>query len=82
MVQMTCVESRQANIDHAAREIKKAAAKGAQVVCLQELFASRYFCHEENYGNFWLAESIPGPSTKALQDLAKECNTVIIASLF
>jgi N-carbamoylputrescine amidase len=51
-------------------------------VCLQELFTSLYFCDEENYDNFLLAEAIPGPSTEALSAVAKELGVVIIASLF
>ena len=62
--------------------IRQAAAQGAQIVCLQELFTSLYFCDVEDHDNFQLAEPIPGPSTEALQPLAKELNVVIIASLF
>jgi len=79
---MSCGVDKQANIDHAIREIKKAAISGAQIICLQELFASHYFCREENYDHFTLAENVPGPTTKAIQDLSKECNVVIITSLF
>src|SRR5690606_4521643 len=59
-----------------------AAEKGAQIICLQELFTSLYFCDEENYDNFVLAEAIPGPSTDALSKVAAEYQVVIIASLF
>jgi N-carbamoylputrescine amidase len=62
--------------------IRQAAAQGAQIVCLQELFTSLYFCDVEDHDNFQLAEPIPGPSTEALQPIAKELNVVIIASLF
>ena len=62
--------------------IRDAAAKGAQIICLQELFTSLYFCDVEDYENFKLAEPIPGPSTDALGKIAKELNVVIIASLF
>jgi N-carbamoylputrescine amidase len=62
--------------------IREAAAKGAQIVCLQELFRSLYFCDVEDHDNFKLAESIPGPSTDALAPLAKELGVVIVASLF
>lgn len=82
LVQMSCVKDRQPNIDKAIREIRKAAADGAQIVCLQELFTSLYFCDVEDYENFKLAEPIPGPSTDDLSPLAKELNVVIIASLF
>ncbi|HMI65832.1 MAG TPA: carbon-nitrogen hydrolase, partial [Cyclobacteriaceae bacterium] len=56
--------------------------KRAQIVCLQELFTSLYFCDSEDYENFKLAEPVPGPSTESLSTLAKELGVVIIASLF
>jgi N-carbamoylputrescine amidase len=62
--------------------IKAAAKKGAQIVCLQELFRSRYFCQSEDQRNFRLAETIPGPTTEALGELARENAIVIVASLF
>ncbi|MEL1245875.1 carbon-nitrogen hydrolase [Flavobacterium sp. DGU11] len=82
LVQMSCVAEKQPNLEKAIREVRNAAAKGAQIVCLQELFTSLYFCDVEDYENFKLAESIPGPSTDALREVAKELNVVIIASLF
>jgi N-carbamoylputrescine amidase len=82
LVQMSCVKEKQPNIDKAIREIRNAAAKGAQIVCLQELFTSLYFCDVEDYENFKLAEAIPGPSTETLSEVAKELGVVIIASLF
>lgn len=82
LVQMSCVKDRTPNIEKAKREIQKAAKDGAQIVCLQELFTSLYFCDVEDYENFKLAEPIPGPSTDDLSPLAKELGVVIIASLF
>ncbi len=82
LVQMTCTASRQANLQKAIDKTREAAAKGAQIVCLQELFTSLYFCDVEDYENFKLAESIPGESTNALSVVAKELGVVIIASLF
>ncbi|HEX7756329.1 MAG TPA: carbon-nitrogen hydrolase [Niabella sp.] len=82
LVQMSCVTDKQANLNKAVEKIKEAAAKGAQIVCLQELFTSLYFCDVEDYENFKLAEAIPGPSTEVLGKLAKELGVVIIASLF
>lgn len=79
---MSCVKEAQPNLDKAIAGIRDAAAKGAQIVCLQELFTSLYFCDVEDYENFKLAEAIPGPSTDALSAVAKELNVVIIASLF
>jgi len=81
-VQMSCVADKAANLTKAVDQIRIAAAKGAQIVCLQELFTSLYFCDVEDYDNFALAEPIPGPSTEALQAVAAELGVVIIASLF
>jgi len=82
LVQMNCVADKNANLQKAIEKIKEAAAKGAQIVCLQELFTSLYFCDVEDYDNFKLAETIPGATTDALGKLAKELDIVIIASLF
>mgnify|MGYP003856368513 FL=1 len=79
---MSCSASKSENMQKAIAGIRQAAAQGAQIVCLQELFTSLYFCDVEDHDNFQLAEPIPGPSTEALQPLAKELNVVIIASLF
>ena len=81
-IQMSCSADKEANFNKAVERIKEAAAKGAQIVCTQELFTSLYFCDEENYDNFKLAESIPGESTEKLCSIAKELHVVIIASLF
>ncbi len=70
------------NLDHTVSGITAAAARGAQVVCTQELFRSRYFCQSEDHAHFALAETIPGPSTEALSALARRHEVVIIASLF
>jgi len=56
--------------------------RGANIVCTQELYRSRYFCQTENHEHFALAESIPGPTTESLQALAKELGVVIVGSLF
>jgi N-carbamoylputrescine amidase len=82
LVQMSCTPDKQANLHKAIAGIREAARKGAQIICLQELFTSLYFCDVEDYDNFKLAEPIPGPSTAALGPLAKELGVVIIASLF
>ena len=82
LVQMACVADKQANIEKAVTLIREAAGKGAQIICLQELFASEYFCWEENYDNFSLAEPVPGPTTRRFQDLAADLDVVLLASLF
>ena len=82
MVQMSCTADKTENMQKAISGIRKAAKDGAQIVCLQELFTSLYFCDVEDYENFKLAENIPGTSTETLSAIAKELNVVIIASLF
>ena len=82
LVQMSCSSDKAANLQKAIDKIKEATAKGAEIVCLQELFTSLYFCDVEDYDNFKLAEAIPGPSTEALSKIAKELGVVIIGSLF
>lgn len=70
------------NFEEVIRLIKEATAKGARIICLQELFRSKYFCQEENPQFFSLAESIPGPTTEKLCKLASVLNVVIIAPVF
>lgn len=82
LVQMSCTRKPEENIRKAELRIREAASLGAQIVCLQELFTSLYFCDVEDYDNFSLAESIPGPTTDRMSALAKELGVVIIASLF
>ncbi|MFN5439882.1 MAG: carbon-nitrogen hydrolase [Bacteroidota bacterium] len=82
LVQMSCSADAKANMDKAIKGIREAAGKGANVICLQELFTSLYFCDVEDYENFKLAEAIPGASTDELSAVAKELGVVIIASLF
>lgn len=79
---MSCTREPKENLAKAVERIREAARKGAQIVCLQELFTSLYFCDVEDYENFKLAEAIPGPSTESLSAVAKELGVVIIASLF
>ena len=62
LVQMSCSNNKEANLQKAIAKVREAASKGAEIVCLQELFTSLYFCDIEDYENFKLAESIPGPS--------------------
>jgi N-carbamoylputrescine amidase len=82
LIQTTCSVDPNENIEKAVWKIREAAAQGAQIVCLQELFRSQYFCREENAELFALAECIPGPSTHTLGAIAREAGVVVIASLF
>jgi N-carbamoylputrescine amidase len=82
LVQMSCTSDKEENLQKAIGKIKQAAAKGAQIICLQELFTSLYFCDVEDYEYFKLAEPIPGPSTELLSKLSAELQVVLIASLF
>jgi N-carbamoylputrescine amidase len=82
LVQTACTASREANLDKSLSRIADAAAEGAQIVCLQELFADEYPCQSEDHRQFDLAENIPGPTTEALSRTAAEHRVVIIGSLF
>ncbi|MEI6174786.1 MAG: carbon-nitrogen hydrolase [Bacteroidota bacterium] len=82
LIQMSCGPDKKANLDKSILRIRETAKLGAQIICLQELFATTYFCWEENHDYFGLAESIPGPTTKILGEVARELDVVIVASLF
>ena len=82
LVQMQCGPDPQENLDKAIRRVREAAQQGAQIICLQELFRSQYFCQTEDHKFFDLAETVPGPSTDRLVTLARELEVVIVASLF
>ena len=75
LVQMSCTAAKEENLAKAVLKVREAAAKGAQIVCLQELFTSLYFCDVEDYENFKLAEAIPGATTDSLGAFGKriEC---------
>ncbi len=82
LVQSACSTDIDLNTERALDGIRSAAAQGAQIVCLQELFRSRYFCQTEDHSHFQLAEPVPGPTTELLGQLARELEVVIVASLF
>jgi N-carbamoylputrescine amidase len=82
LVQMRCSPVPDDNINRAVAHIRDAAAQGAQVICLPELFRTQYFCQSEDHANFDLAEAIPGPTTAVLGKLARDLKVVIIGSLF
>ena len=82
LLQMSCGADPARNLSRTLDRIRDAAARGAQIICTQELFRSQYFCQEENAELFDLAEPIPGPTTSALAALAAELGVVIVGSLF
>jgi N-carbamoylputrescine amidase len=82
LVQMRCGEDRDENLAKAAARVEEAAARGARLVCLQELFRSPYPCQSEDPARFDWAEPIPGPSTEALGKVAARCGVSLVASLF
>jgi N-carbamoylputrescine amidase len=82
LLQHACSADPAANLEKTLALVEKAAKRGARIICTQELFRSQYFCQSEDHAHFGLAESIPGPSTRAFQKLAKKHGVVIVASLF
>lgn len=82
LLQMNCAEDPARNLEKAVSRISDASAAGAQIVCLQELFRSRYFCQANDRKSFELAEPVPGPTTEALSKIAKARKVVIVAPLF
>ncbi|MFN5691063.1 MAG: carbon-nitrogen hydrolase [Bacteroidota bacterium] len=82
LIQMSCTASKEENTRKAMELTRAAAARGAKIICLQELFSSLYFCDTEDYSHFALADTIPGAVTEDWGKLAAELNVVIIASLF
>ena len=79
---MACSVDPNENLAKAEWRIREAAGKGAQILCLQELFRSQYFCREERAELFDLAEPIPGPTTQCFEKLARELGVVIVGSIF
>lgn len=82
LVQASCSADRAENLDYSIGQIADAARQGAQIICLQELFTGPYFCTVEDERHFDLAESIPGPTTERLQDVAKQHEVVLIVPIF
>ncbi|MFM7738190.1 MAG: nitrilase-related carbon-nitrogen hydrolase, partial [Planctomycetota bacterium] len=81
-IQLNCTEDVAGNLQRTIEQIERAAKSGAQVICLQELFNSLYFCQSEDHKHFQLAEPIPGPTTEALCAVAKKLKVVLVAGLF
>lgn len=82
LIQMSCAPSSEENLERAISRIEEAAARGAKVICLPELFQSRYFCQREDVAFFDLAEPIPGPTTEVLGGIARKAQVVVIAPIF
>ncbi|MDA0745816.1 MAG: carbon-nitrogen hydrolase [bacterium] len=82
LIQLACGPNANENRDRAVAKVEEAARAGAQVICLQELFCSQYFCQVEDADRFDLAESVPGPSTKTMAKVAKSEGVVVIVPLF
>src|SRR5262245_13155605 len=82
LVQMSCSPDPGANVEKAIASIREAASRGAQIICLQELFRSPYFCQRQDPALFDLAEPVPGPTTERLGRVAKEAGVVVVASVF
>ena len=79
---MKCTTDAEENLTHAIEKIREAAARGAQIISLHELFRSEYFCRTEDAELFNLAEPVPGDTTEKLAKIAKECNAALVISLF
>ncbi len=82
LVQMACAADAQENLRRGLARVEEAARRGAQIVCLPELFRSQYFCQREDTAFFELAEPVPGPTTEAVTQLAKRLGVAVIAPLF
>ena len=82
LIQQSCATSRAANIEKSLDGIRRAAARGAKLIVLQELHTGLYFCQQEVTANFDTAETIPGPSTEYFSSIAKELRVVLVLNLF
>lgn len=82
LVQMSSGPDPDQNVREATERVREAAAKGAQVVCLPELFRTQYFCQREDAALFDLAEPIPGPTTAAIAEAARESGVAVVCSVF
>jgi len=82
LIQMSATPDPEKNLERAIERLHQAQAKGAEIVCLPELFQTQYFCQREDAALFDLAEPIPGPATKRLAEAAKELRIVVVGSVF
>src|SRR5215472_685771 len=82
LIQMSCSPEPDDNLCRAVDKVRLAARQGAQIICLPELFRAQYFCQREDHALFDLAEPIPGPTTEAVAQVARENKVVVVASVF
>lgn len=82
LVQMTCTSNVDENVEKAVERIARAAKQGAQIICLQEVFNTRYPCQAEDHKNFDYAEPIPGPTSQAIEKAAKQNSVVVTCPMF
>ncbi|HEV8215438.1 MAG TPA: carbon-nitrogen hydrolase [Gemmatimonadaceae bacterium] len=82
IIQDDAVDDTAANVEAAVGRIREAASRGAQIICLKELFNAPYFCKSQQCERFDLAEPIPGPTTDVMQKIAKELGVVLIVPIF
>src|SRR5438477_8106166 len=82
LIQMRCGPDPEQNVAHAAEMTRQAARQGAQIACLPELFRTQYFCQREDAALFDLAETVPGPTTQAVAEVARAAGVSVIASVF
>jgi N-carbamoylputrescine amidase len=82
VIQMACLVNSEENLSRAVSAVKEAASKGAQIICLPELFKTQYFCQQEDASLFDLAESVPGPLTETFSKVARAHEVTIVLSVF
>jgi len=82
LVQMSMCGDSSRNLQAATDGVRRAAARGARIICLPELFSSLYFCQVEEHAHFKLAEEVPGPTTELMSALARQLEVVLIVPLF
>ena len=82
LIQMVCSAVSERNLERAVAKVEEAAKRGAQIICLPELFRSQYFCQQEDAGLFDLADPVPGATTEAFANLSKTYEVTLLVSVF
>src|SRR3954464_9032879 len=82
IIQDSASSDAKATLEQAVVRVREAAARGAQIICLKELFNAPYFCKSQKFERFDIAEPVPGPTTDVMQKLARELDVVLIVPLF